>query len=104
MLNLKGTSWQQRYAATGIYTLRCKALDKPGMFAKLSDLIGKAGANLGDIATIDLESEYKIRDITIFTTGENQLAAVMDMIGQTDGLNVISVRDEVLETHRRGSI
>ena len=66
MVDLKGTSWQQRYSASEIYTLRCRILDKPGMFAKVSTAIGQAGAHLHEIRLISVEGNYIIRDVTIF--------------------------------------
>ncbi len=104
MTDMKETSWQQRYGATLIYTLRCKALDKPGMFSKLSSCIGEAGANLGEIKTIDLESQYKIRDVTVYLNSMQQYNDLLKFIKETDGIDVIGVTDEVMETHRRGSI
>ena len=39
MDGMKGTSWQQRYSAAEIFTLRCKLLDKPGMLDQRSKAI-----------------------------------------------------------------
>ena len=60
MIDMPGTSWQQRYSAAEIFTLRCKILDKPGMFAKLSAAIGQADAHMGQINLVGLERKYKI--------------------------------------------
>jgi len=104
MLEIKGSSWQQRYDATAIYTLRCRIADKPGMLARLASEIGLADANLGEIKLIELEPGHKIRDITIFLKSENRLKALLQNIKKLHGVEVLAVTDEILETHRRGSI
>jgi len=104
MVDLKDTSWQQRYSATGIFTLKCKILDEPGMFAKLSNCLGEAGANLGEISIVGLEDNYKIRNVTVYLRKKEQLGKLLALLDVVEGIDVLSVTDEVLETHRRGSI
>ena len=104
MVELKGTSWQQRYSATEIFTLRCKIFDKPGTFAKLSDCIAKTGVNLGEIKTFDLDGQYKTRDITVYLKDKEQLNKLLKDINAIDGIEVLATRNEIFETHRRGSI
>ncbi len=104
MVDLKGTSWQQRYSAPEIFTLRCRILDKPGMFTKLSDAIGKVGAHMGQIRLVGLESEHKIRDITVYLADKKQLDKLLEAIKDVDGAEVLSVTDDILEIHRRGAI
>jgi malate dehydrogenase (oxaloacetate-decarboxylating) len=104
MIDMPGTSWQQRYAASEIFTLRCKISDKPGMLARLTDAIGRCGAHTGEIKLIGVESEYKIRDITVFLKDKKQLESLLGLIKAVDGVVVVNVTDEILQTHRRGSI
>jgi len=104
MIDMTDTSWQQRYSASQIFTLRCKILDKPGMFAKLSSAIGQAGAHIGEIRLVGLESEYKIRDVTVYLAEKKQLDKLLEIIRPIDGVDIVSVRDDILEMHRRGSI
>jgi len=104
MVELKGTSWQQRYSAAGIFTLRCKILDKPGMFAKLSNCLGQVDANLGEVSLLGLEEDHKIRDITVLVKNNEQLDKLLGLIKGVDGIELLGVVDDTLETHRRGSI
>ena len=104
MVDMKGTSWQQRYSTPEIYTLRCRILDKPGMFARLSDAIGQADGHTGEIKLVDVEKGYKIRDITVYLAEKKQLQKLLDIINKTDGLETISVSDDIMEIHRRGTI
>ncbi len=104
MVNLEGTSWQQRYATNEIFTLRCKIIDKPGKFAELSSAIGKVEGHMGEIKLAGIEENYKIRDVTVHLKNEQKLKELVSLINSTDGLGVVSIRNEILETHRRGAI
>ncbi|MCX5634743.1 MAG: NAD-dependent malic enzyme [Planctomycetota bacterium] len=104
MIDMKGTSWQQRYSAPEVFTLRCKILDKPGMFAKLSTALEQAGANMGEISLVGLEDEYKIREITVYLKDKKHLEKLLGIIKPIKEVSVLNVRNDVFETHRRGSI
>ncbi len=103
-MDINEISWQERYRATFIYTLRCKLEDTPGKLGELTTTIGAAGAHLGDIAIVGVEGNNKIRDISIFCSGKKHLDDVLSRIAKLSGVAIISVRDEILETHRRGTI
>ena len=98
------TAWQQRYSAPEVFTLRCKILDKPGMFAKLSSGFGQAGAQIGEISLVGVENQYKIRDVTVYLADKKQLDKLFEIIKPIDGVDVVGVRDNVLEIHKHGSI
>ena len=104
MIDMTGTSWQQRYSASAIFTLRCRILDKTGMFAKLSAAIGQADAHIGEISLVGLESECKIRDVTVYLENMMQLDKLLEIIRTIKGVDIVSVSDDILEMHRRGSI
>jgi len=102
--NLASKSWQERYHASEIFTLRCRIRDVPGMLGKLTSIIGAAGIHVGAINVAGLNSEHKIRDITVYCADEEHLEHLMAVLKKTEGIKVVSVRDEVLEIHRRGTI
>jgi len=104
MVEIKGSSWQQRYSATAVFTLRCKILDEPTMLGRLTTAIGQADAHLGQIELIDLEANHKVRDITVYLEDKASLDNLLESASALDGVDVLNVRDEILETHRRGSI
>lgn len=104
MINMEGTSWQQRYSASEIITLRCKITDKPGAFTGLSKAIGQVGAHMGEIKLIDLGSDYKVRDITVYLTDKKQCDDLLELLKGAEGIEVIDFTDNVLEIHRRGAI
>jgi len=104
MVDLSTTSWQQRYSAPEIHTLRCRIPDKPGRFAKLSEAIGSVGGHTGEIKLVGLETEYKIRDVTVYLADRKQLDRLLRIINGLEGIEVVRVVDEVIETHRCGPI
>ena len=104
MLNTKNISWQERYHASMIFTLRCKVLDRPGMLGRLITAIGQAGAHVGTINVVGLDSQNKLRDITIFCRDREHLEDIMNTANKCEGIKVVSTKDDVLEIHRRGAI
>jgi malate dehydrogenase (oxaloacetate-decarboxylating) len=103
-MDINKTSWQERYRASEIYTLQCKISDKPGMLGKITTAIGKAQAHVGDITTVGIESHSKIRDIQVYCTSKKHLNEVTDQLNAIEGIEILSVKDNVLEIHRRGAI
>jgi malate dehydrogenase (oxaloacetate-decarboxylating) len=104
MLDTKNISWQERYHASMIFTLQCKVLDKPGMLGKLITAIGQAGAHVGTINVVGLDSQHKLRNITIFCRDEEHLKDILETANQCEGIEVIDSKDDVLEIHRRGTV
>jgi malate dehydrogenase (oxaloacetate-decarboxylating) len=103
-MELKGTSWQQRYSATEIFTLRCKIADKPGMLAKLCEQVGSIKAHVGPIKQIQIENAHQILDVTVFLKDKKQIDTLIKSIKSLDGFDILNFRNEIYETHRRGSI
>lgn len=104
MCEIKGSSWQQRYSASEIFTLRCKVLDKPGKLADVCHFLGEANINIGQISQIGIEDDYKIRDITIFFSGRDLIPNLYKLADKIRGFEIIKITDDILEMHRRGSI
>ena len=73
MIELKGTSWQQRYSMKEIFTLQCRILDKPAMLAKLCDIIAQTGSQISEIKLTGVDGQYLLRDITIFSPDKEQV-------------------------------
>ncbi|MCE5341393.1 MAG: NAD-dependent malic enzyme [Planctomycetaceae bacterium] len=97
-------SWQERYHASQIYTLRCKLDDTPGMLGKAITAIGQTQTQIGNISTAGVEDTAKVRDIQVYCSKKEQLEQVVKSIKAVKGLEVLSVVDDVLEMHRRGAI
>ena len=104
MIDLKGTSWQQRYSASAIYTLRCRMLDRPGAIGEVCSAIGRADAHMGPMRRISVDDRHIVWEVTIYLKSKEQLDKVLQAIGSIKDVEVTKVFDDILEIHRRGSI
>ena len=104
MIELKGTSWQQRYSSNEIFTLRCRHLDTPQTFAKLCEIFADVKGYVGEIKLIDADKKHLTRDITVYLPGKEQLVKLIEKIKATEGFEVLETINETLQTHHRGSI
>ncbi|MFA6175552.1 MAG: malic enzyme-like NAD(P)-binding protein [Phycisphaerae bacterium] len=103
-MKISDISWQERYRAPFIYTLRCKINDKVGALASLMTAISATNTHVGDIAVVSVDETAKIRDIQVFCTGEKHLDDVVAAVKKVRGIELIDVCDEVLKIHSRGMI
>lgn len=87
-----------------VRTLRCKNQMVPGTLGRLASAIGAAGANIGNIQTVQLGYHNVIRDIDITVDDDAHLDRVLKAISQLEVTQVLEVRDEVLHMHENGKI
>jgi len=87
-----------------IRTLRCKNINIPGTLGKLTMAIGNVGGDVGNIETVHLGHHFTVRDIDIVIESEEQLKKVVDEVSKVKGVDVLQVRDAVLELHENGKI
>ncbi len=78
--------------------------DEPGYLGKLAQLIGNAGANIGDIVRVRTGSGFNVRDFELYLTGLDQLERIEQELTRLDGFEVEAVLDPVMEIHRGGKI
>ena len=101
---LEGSSWQERYLANEVFTLRCKIADKPGMLGKVSQAIGNCNVHVGTIDLVELDAQNQIRDFLIHCSSDAEMEKVVESVKALDDVEIIEVFDEVMEIHRRGTI
>lgn len=87
-----------------VRTLRCRLLQKPGIFGGLLSAIGAEQAYVGEIKIIHMGTNYMDRDITIFVDDEAHLERVIKAVKAYPRAELLEVRDEVLEMHQGGKI
>ncbi|MHB8094634.1 MAG: NAD-dependent malic enzyme [Candidatus Aminicenantales bacterium] len=87
-----------------IRTFRCRLVQSPGVLGRLLSEIGKAGGNIGEIRTIYMGSESMVRDITILADSPAHLDRLVKTVHGNSDVELLEVRDEVLETHQGGKI
>ncbi len=101
---LKGSSWQERYLANQVYTLRCRIAEKPGMVGKIAQAIGTCDVHVGTIDLVELGATDQNREILVFCKTTDQLDKVVNAVNAIQDAKVLEVVDEVAEIHRRGTI
>ena len=87
-----------------IKTFRVKNNNIPGTFAKLATVIGIEEGSLGDIRTVRLTTDYIIREITVYFNDEEHLNKTTALIKKLDGVELMEIKDEVLDYHEGGKI
>jgi malate dehydrogenase (oxaloacetate-decarboxylating) len=87
-----------------VRTLRCRLIQKPGVFGGLLSTIGAQKAYVGEIKIIHMGSNYMVRDITVFVDDNAHLERVIKAVRSYPQSELLEVRDEVLEMHQGGKI
>ncbi|MBN1869000.1 MAG: NAD-dependent malic enzyme [Candidatus Omnitrophica bacterium] len=94
----------EKYSHKIVQKIRFRIPDVPGALGRLAMEIGKCNAILGDITTIDITSNYVIRDITLFFDSKEHYARTLSMLMKLKGYKILSVEDEILSLHKGGKI
>ena len=85
-------------------TVRVRNESQPGTLGRLLLAVGEVGGDVGSIRLLHESHRTTVRDITIYTADEEQMARVLTAIDANPGSCILAVRDEVLELHQKGKI
>lgn len=85
-------------------TFRCRLEQKPGSLGRLLAALGDQGGLIGEIQTIHMGGSVVDRDITIYADDLHHLDRLIATVNATEGIQLLEVRDEVLEMHQGGKI
>lgn len=85
-------------------TLRCRNRNMPGVLGRLLTMIGDQGGYVGEIETVSFGNNYAVRDIDILCENEAILQKILDAVKRAPDVDVLEVRDEVMDIHRGGKI
>ena len=85
-------------------TFRCRLEQKPGALGRLLTAIGEQGGLLGEIRTVRMGGSAVDRDITVFADDLRHLDRIVRTVETIEGVQLLEVRDEVLELHQGGKI
>jgi malate dehydrogenase (oxaloacetate-decarboxylating) len=87
-----------------IRTLRVKNENVPGVLGRLATTIGDQGGLFGDIKTVSVGRQFTVRDMDVEVDDEAHLERILEAIRRLRQVELLEVRDEVLEFHLRGKI
>jgi malate dehydrogenase (oxaloacetate-decarboxylating) len=85
-------------------TVRVELINKPGMLAKVINLLAKLQVNLGGVDLVYATKDTMTRDITIDVANEEHGYAVTKKIAALAGVKVISASDQIFLSHLGGKI
>lgn len=92
------------YGSKIIKTLRVKITDKPGYLGKLTMTVGELGGMFGEIKTVHIGKDYKVRDLDVYFSSKEEFNNICEAISKLDGIELIEIRDIVQELHQNGKI
>jgi hypothetical protein len=85
-------------------TFRCRLTQAPGNLGRLLQAVGNAGGLIGEIRIVTMGSTAMVRDITVYADDIKHLDRLIRLIRGIPGVELLEVRDEVLEMHQGGKI
>ena len=87
-----------------IKRVRIRFLDTSDCLARFATLLGEFSARLGEMSTVQIGRNFRIRDVDIHARSEEIFDRLCDTLRRMEGIDLINVTDIVLETHRGGKI
>jgi malate dehydrogenase (oxaloacetate-decarboxylating) len=91
-------------SASYTITLRLSIPDRPGMFARIANVIGRVGGSLGAVDLVATQNGVKIRDVTLQVQDVEHGKRVIAEVRKISGVDLINVSDRVFLMHLGGKI
>ena len=86
-------SIEHKVLSKSFFQVRLRMVDKPGEFGKLGTLLGQLGVNISALAVEEGKDEEAIVVMQLHLPGGLDRFAVLDKIGQLEGITKIQVDD-----------
>ena len=85
-------------------TIRAEYPNEVGMLGRITSAIGTAGGDIGAIDIAPASRGSMVRDITVNASDVDHGQAIVEAVREVEGVNVISVSDQVFLRHLGGKI
>ena len=85
-------------------TYRVQIPHHAGQLARVAQAIADGQGLIGDVVTVSLGREHSVRDITVEVRDNEQAARIAELIGASDGVNVLWHQDRALLRHMGGKL
>jgi len=85
-------------------TVRVQLSNRVGTLGILTQAIGMAGGNIGQIDLVEQDRKTLVRDITIDASSTEQAETIVEAIKAVQEVRVLSVSDRTFDLHRGGKI
>lgn len=86
------------------FTMRLYIENRPGMLAEVLNVIADHKGDPGAVDVVEVESKYKVRDLTVSARDEEHSRAIVKAVEQIEGVKVRNVSDRVFLLHLGGKI
>src|SRR6056297_3526790 len=86
------------------FTMRLYIENKPGMLARVLNVIAEQKGDPGAVDVVKVEGKYKVRDITVSARDAEHSKAITAAIKKIEGIKVHNVSDRVFLLHLGGKI
>ncbi len=86
------------------FTMRLNYPNGIGMFARITQVIGKHGGDLGAVDIVAADNKTMTRDVTVRARGQDHVQQIVSAIRRIDKVKVVNVSDRVFLLHLGGKI
>lgn len=86
------------------FTMRLYIENKPGMLAKVLNVIAEKEGDPGAVDVVAVKGKFKVRDITVNARDEKHSKEIADAVKKIPGIQVRNVSDRVFLLHLGGKI
>jgi len=92
-----------RFQRNTPFAVRVKVADNPEPAPAMCAAVDRTGAKISEIRLMDLVQGGATYEVTVFTTGDEQMTEVRKAVETVDGVSVLEVIDLALESHLGGA-
>jgi len=85
-------------------TFRCRLRQVPGTLGRFLSRLGEAGGDVGEIRVLRQGTSHVERDVVVFADDPAHMERLIVLAGNVPDVELLEVRDEVLEMHQGGKI
>ncbi len=85
-------------------TFRCRLRQVPGTLGRFLSRLGEGGGDIGEIRVVRQGAGQVERDIVVFADSPAHMDRLVELAGQVVDVELLEVRDDVLEMHQGGKI
>jgi len=100
---IQGIALQDKFNRPIMFVLRLAVPMTTDPKGSLIGAIREAGARISELNLVDFANDEQIYDLTLLTTGDDQMAAVRKAVEAIAGVRVVHVLDLAMESHRGGA-
>jgi malate dehydrogenase (oxaloacetate-decarboxylating) len=97
-------STKTRPSVSYSFVMRLSYPNRIGMFARLTQTIGRQGGDLGAVDIVDPDAKRMTRDVTVRARDQDHMEAIVQAIRKLKDVTVANISDQVFLLHLGGKI